>query len=313
MQYRRSPLRLSRLPAAAATERRSRTKQGARANIVPKPFTSRKKRGGIKGASRVETGASKSLQKALRILLYMGDNGPALGVTQLASGLSLNKTTVHRLLHAMEKFELIERNPESDRYRLGLKLHELGTRAVESRTLRTEAHRFLLELSRASHETVSLAVPGPGGVLCLDRVDSRDSIINVRTPIGARFPPHCTAAAKAILAYLPEDEVEPIISIMGLTSYTAYTLTTLADVKKNLREAAERGYALDRQETERGLSAVAAPIWSRDGHVIAAVGMAGPTPRFRGKELARKIALTMETTAKISASLGHNDSSREGF
>lgn len=260
---------------------------------------------------RSETGSSKSLQKALRILIYMGDHGPALGVTQLASGLSLNKTTVHRLLNAMEKFDLIERNPESDRYRLGLKLHELGTRAVESRTLRTEAHRFLLELSRASHETVSLAVPGPGGVLCLDRVDSRDSIITVRTPVGARFPAHCTAAAKAILAFLPEEEVDAILSIMGLTSYTAHTMTTVAEVKKNLREVAQRGYALDSQETERGLSGVAAPVWSRNGRVIAAVGMAGPTPRFRGKELLRKIALTKETTAKISASLGHNDSSNE--
>jgi IclR family transcriptional regulator, KDG regulon repressor len=266
-----------------------------------------------RGRAKGETGSSKSLQKALRILLYLGDNGPALGVTQLASGLSLNKTTVHRLLNAMEKFDLIERNPESDRYRLGLKLHELGTRAVESRTLRTEAHRFLLELSRASRETVSLAVPGPGGVICLDRVDSRDSFINVSTPIGARFPAHCTAAAKATLAYMPEDDAEAILSIMGLTAYTPNTMTTLAEVKKNLREVAERGYALDRQETERGLSGVAAPVWSRDGHVIAAVGMAGPTPRFRGKELARKIALTKETTAKISASLGHNEGSREGF
>jgi IclR family transcriptional regulator, KDG regulon repressor len=254
-------------------------------------------------------GSSKSLQKALRILLYMGENGPALGVTQIAGGLNLNKTTVHRLLRAMEKFDLIERNPESDRYRLGLKLHELGTRAVESRTLRTEAHRFLVELARQTHETVSLAVPGLGGVVCLDRVDSSHSIITVRTPIGARFPPHCTAAAKATLAYLPDEEVEAILSIMGLTAYTPNTLKTLAEVKRNLREVAERGYALDRQETERGLSGVAAPVWSREGRVIAAVGVAGPTPRFKGKELARKIALTKQTTAKISASLGHQAAS----
>lgn len=260
-------------------------------------------------AARGQAGSSKSLQKALRILLFMGENGPALGVTQLAAGLNLNKTTVHRLLQAMEKFDLIERNPESDRYRLGLKLHELGNRAVESRTLRTEARRFLVDLSRATHETVSLAVPGLGGVVCLDRVDSAHSIITVRTPIGARFPPHCTAAAKATLAYLPDEEVEAILSIMGLTAYTPHTMTTLAEVKKNLREVAERGYALDRQETERGLSGVAAPIWSRDGRVIAAVGVAGPTGRFKGKELARKIALTKETTAKISASLGHQSGS----
>ena len=120
--------------------------------------TSRRKR----RPAASDAGSSKSLQKALRILLHMGENGPEMGVTQLASELSLNKTTVHRLLNAMEKFELIERSPEGERYRLGLKLHDLGTKAIESRTLRTEAHRFLLELSRVSHESVSLAVPGPG-------------------------------------------------------------------------------------------------------------------------------------------------------
>jgi len=261
---------------------------------------------------RAAAGSSKSLQKALRILLYLGENGPELGVTQLASGLSLNKTTVHRLLNAMKKFDLIEKNPEGDRYRLGLKLHELGTRAVESRTLRSEAHRFLLELSRASHETVSLAVPGPGGVLCLDRVDSRDSIATVRTPIGARFPAHCAAVAKAALAYLPEDELDAILSIAGLKPYTSFTLTSLSEIKKDLRQVAARGYALDSQEFERGLSGVAAPVRSREGRVIAAVGMAGPTPRFRGKELAQKIALTKEIAARISASLGDGNAA-SGF
>src|SRR5208282_5779808 len=153
----------------------------------------------------------------------MGKNGPEMGVTQLASALSLNKTTVHRLLNAMARFELIEKNAESGRYRLGLKLHELGSRAVESRTLRTEAHRFLLALSRESHETVSLAVPGPGGALCLDRVDSPDTVITVRTTVGALFPPHCAAVGKAAIAHLPEREIDSILSISGLTRYTPFT------------------------------------------------------------------------------------------
>jgi IclR family transcriptional regulator, KDG regulon repressor len=271
-------------------------------------FKFRRKRG--RAAS--QAGSSKSLQKALRILLYMGGNGSEMGVTQLASGLGLNKTTVHRLLNAMEKFELIERSPEGDRYRLGLKLHDLGTKAVESRTLRTEAHRFLLELSRVSRESVSLAVPGPGGVICLDRADSRDTVITVSTPIGSRFPAHCTAVAKAALAYLPEKEVDAILRGAKLTPYTASTLTSLPAVKKNLREVVERGYALDSQETERGLTGVAAPVRSREGRVIAAVGMAGPTPRFQGKELAQKIALTKETAAKISATLGAGRPSANG-
>jgi DNA-binding IclR family transcriptional regulator len=253
--------------------------------------------------ARPETGASKSLQKALRILLYLGEHGPEMGVTQLASGLELNKATVHRLLNAMKKFELIEKSPEGDRYRLGLKLQELGTRAVEARSLRSEAHRFLLELSRASRETVSLAVPGPGGVMCLDRVDPTDSLMTVRTPIGARFPAHCAAVAKVALAYLPEEDVDSILSVAGLMPYTPFTMTRISDVKKNLRKVAERGYAIDSQELERGLSGVAAPV-TLDGRVIAAIGMAGPTPRFKGKELAQKIALTKQIASKISASLG---------
>ena len=155
-----------------------------------------------------EGGSSKSLQKALRILVYMGEQTPEAGVTELASDLGLTKATVHRLLNAMERFDLIERNEESERYRLGLKLHQLGSRAVESRTLRTEAHKLLVEMSRRSRETVSLATPAPGGVVCLDRLDSPHTIINVCTPVGSMFPAHCTAAGKAILAYMADDEIE---------------------------------------------------------------------------------------------------------
>ncbi len=252
-------------------------------------------------------GSSKSLQKALRILVHLGQNGPEMGITQIAAALSINKTTTHRLLNAMERFQIIEKNPESERYRLGLKLHELGTRAVESRTLRTEAHAALLELARASRESVSLAVPGSGGIMCLDRVDSRDTVIAVRTPVGARFPAHCTAVGKAVLASLPEKEIENILAAAvtpnGLPRFTPSTLTRISALKENLRLIVQRGYALDNEELERGLSGVAAPIRTIEGHVIGAVGMAGPTPRFRGKELARKIALTRDAAERISSSM----------
>jgi IclR family transcriptional regulator, KDG regulon repressor len=252
-------------------------------------------------------GSSKSLQKALRILVHLGQNGPEMGITQIASALSINKTTTHRLLNAMERFQIIEKNPESERYRLGLKLHELGTRAVESRTLRTEAHAALLGLAHASRESVSLAVPGSGGIMCLDRVDSRDTVIAVRTPVGARFPAHCTAVGKAVLASLPGKEIEIILAAAvtpnGLPRFTPSTLTRISALKENLRLIVQRGYALDNEELERGLSGVAAPIRTNEGHVIGAVGMAGPTPRFRGKELARKIALTREAAGRISSSM----------
>ena len=256
-----------------------------------------------------DEGSSKSLQKALRILVYMGDQAPEAGVTELASELGLTKATVHRLLNAMERFDLIERNAETERYRLGLKLHQLGSRAVESRTLRSEAHRLLVEMSRRSHETVSLATPAPGGVICLDRLDSPHTIITVCTPIGAMFPAHCTAAGKAILAYLPDDEIQAMVKRTGLRQYTPFTITQMTRLKENLRLIRQRGYAVDHQELERGLSGVAAPVLSAHEHVIAAVGIAGPTLRFRGKELAQKVVLVNEIAARLAMSLGRQDGS----
>jgi len=251
-----------------------------------------------------EEGSSKSLQKALRILVYMGEQAPEAGVTELASGLGLTKATVHRLLNTMERFDLIERNAESERYRLGLKLHQLGSRALESRTLRTEAHRLLVEMSRRSRETVSLATPAPGGVICLDRLDSPHTIITVCTPIGSMFPAHCTAAGKAILAYLADDEIQDLVKRTGLRQYTPFTITQMAQLKENLRLIRQRGYAVDHQELERGLSGVAAPVLSAHERVIAAVGIAGPTLRFRGKELAEKVALVTEIGARLAMGLG---------
>ena len=249
-------------------------------------------------------GSSKSLQKALCILLHMGENGPEMSITQLAAALSLNKTTVYRLLNAMERFELIEKNPESERYRLGLKLHELGTKALESRTLRSEARRFLTELSRRSNESVSLAVPGAGGVICLDRVDSSNSIITVSTPIGGHFPAHCTAVGKAVLAHLPEAKAYAILSRNGLKRFTSATLIRLAAVQENFELTRQRGYASDHEELERGLSGVAAPVFSRENHLVGAVGIAGPTGRFLGKDLAQKIALAKEFAARLSTAMG---------
>jgi IclR family KDG regulon transcriptional repressor len=251
--------------------------------------------------------SSKSLQKALRILLHLGQNGPEMGVTELAAAMNLNKTTVYRLLNAMAKFDFVEQNSENERYRLGLKLHELGRKAIESRTLQREAHRFLLELSRRSRETVSLAVHAPGSVICLDRLKSPQTLISMGTEIGARFPAHCTAIGKAVLAYLPAGEVETILRNCGMPRFTPSTLTRLADLQADLRQVRQRGYAIDNQELERGLKGVAAPVRTNQDRVIAAVGMAGPALRFRGRELREKIALVRETAEKLSASLGRSE------
>jgi IclR family KDG regulon transcriptional repressor len=253
-------------------------------------------------------GSSKSLQKAMHILFYMGQHSPEMRIAEIASGLRLNKTTVYRLLSALERLDLVQRDPENERYRLGLKLHELGTKAVRARTLQSESRRYLREMAQVCNEAVSLAVPGAGGVVCLERFDSPRTMITVRTPVGALFPAHCSAAGKAVLAYLSEEDVDAILLKHRLIRYTDHTHTRTAELKNDLRRVRQRGYALDEQELEYGLNGVAAPVISQDARVIGAVGIAGPTQRFQGKDLAEKIELVKITAQKIAANLGDRSS-----
>ncbi len=249
-------------------------------------------------------GSSKSLRKAMHILFHLGQNGPDMRMAEIASGLQMNKTTVYRLLSALEKLDLVQRDPESERYRLGLKLYELGTKAVRARTLQSEARRYLKEMARVSNEAVSLAVPGAGGVVCVERFDSPGTMISVRTPVGALFPAHCSAAGKAVLAYLSDKDVDAIVASNGLPRYTVHTHTEMGELKNDLRRIRQRGYALDEQELERGLNGVAAPVFLQDARVIGAVGIAGPTQRFQGKDLAEKVELVKTAARRIAASLG---------
>lgn len=250
-----------------------------------------------------EEGPGKSLQKALRILVYMGEQAPEAGVEELADELGLHKATVHSLLNTLERFNLIERDVETERCRLGLKLHQLGNRAAASQTLRMEARRLLVEMSRRSGETVSRATPAAGGVICMDRLDSPHTMIRVCTPVGSLFPAHSTAAGKAILAYLSDNEIEELVRRTGLRQFTPFTITPVANLKEDLRLIRQRGYAVDHQELERGLSGVAAPVLSAHQRAIAAVGIAGPTHRFRGKDLAHKVALVTEIAARLAMGL----------
>jgi len=256
-----------------------------------------------------QQGSSRSLQQALRMLVYIGEQAPEAGASELGAEFGLSESAVHRLLHLMEQFDIVEQDSRSGRYRLGLKLQQLGSRAVVSRTLRSEAHCFLLEMSRRSRETVSLATPAPGGAICLDRLDSPHTFITFRTPVGSLFPAHCTAAGKAILAYLSDSQIEEVVRRTGLRQYTPFTITRLVNLKENLRLIRRRGYAVDHQELERELSGVAAPVLCAHERVIAAVGIAGPTERFRGKELAGKVSLVTEIAARLAMGLGREGNS----
>jgi IclR family acetate operon transcriptional repressor len=188
----------------------------------------------------------------------------------------------------------------SSRYQISRTRQSRSPRALP---LQSEALPFLLELARRSNESISPAVPGAGGIIYLDRVNSPTSIITVRTLIGEHFPAHCTAAAKAILAWLPEREAYNILFRNGMKLYTPLTIPSLRKLKVALDLTSRQGYATDYEELEKGLSGIAAPVLYKGGRVIAALGMAGPTLRLVGPDFARMIPLLLDSAARLSKAL----------
>jgi len=163
-------------------------------------------------------------------------------------------------------------------------------------------------LSRRCNESVSFAVPGAGGIVCLDRVDPPDNIITARIPIGGLFQPHCTAHGKAILAYLPQKEVDAITKRNGMPRFTSNTILKYSQLLENLALTRHQGYATDSEELEKGLFGLATTVFMRGSHPIGALGIAGPSPRFRLQELTHKIILVRSFAVNISRALGRRGS-----
>src|SRR5713101_6668882 len=150
------------------------------------------------------------LDRALEILRVLGEKQDDCGLAELCNGLKLHKSTVHRLTMVLEQHRLVDKNPETGRYRLGLKLFEFGSKAIAALDLRGRARPYLDRLQRQFGETVFFCILDDGQVFYMEKVESQQSVRTACT-VGSRAPAYCTAVGKAMLAELPEGEVSEVI------------------------------------------------------------------------------------------------------
>jgi len=189
------------------------------------------------------------LDRALAILETLSQQGPDLSLADISEKLQLHKSTAHRLVMVLERYKLIEKNSVSGRYRLGLKLFELGTKAVNQLDLRERAHPLLESVVLETGETVHLCIRDDFEVVYLDKVEPSRSV-RMACSVGRRNPAHATAVGKAMMAYLSDVEVEGLVRRHGLKPLTANTITTLSQLKAELAKIRKRGYAIDDEEIE---------------------------------------------------------------
>jgi DNA-binding IclR family transcriptional regulator len=243
-----------------------------------------------------------SLDRAVAVLEMLGESDTALSLAEVCQRLRLHKSTAHRSLMVLERSALIERTPEN-RYRLGLKLYELGNRAVEQVDLRARVHPYFRRLATQVGETVHLSVLQKTSIVYLDKVEPNRRVC-VSSKTGTSNPVYCTSMGKAMLAFQPPEVIDQIVSKIRFVSYTSKTLTSRDALMKALERVRRRGYAIDDQEIEIGVRCIGAPIFDEQRNAIAAVSVSGPASRITAPTMPEIAEHLLRCCRDISVSLG---------
>ena len=250
------------------------------------------------------------LDRALAVLQVLSQEGPDLTLAQVSSLLHLHKSTAHRLIMVLEGHKLIERNSKTGTYRLGMKLFELGTRAVSQLDLRERARPILERLVRETDETVHLCVYDNGEVVYVDKVEPARSV-RLASTVGRRHPAFCTAVGKAMMAIMPEEQVEAAVQKHGLRPLTRKTIGSLGELKSELAKVRKLGYAADDEENEEGVCCVGAVVQGISGEPTAAISVSGPSFRLPSYKIPVVAKAVIAAASTLSQELGYHPSSDE--
>jgi IclR family acetate operon transcriptional repressor len=249
----------------------------------------------------------QAIERAVAILNAFTPEAPELGVTELAERLELHKSTVHRFLVNLEAAGLVERNPRTARYRLGLRIFELGGLVLQQMNLWDEALPFLEGLVRDSGETGHLAVLDGGEAIYIEKVEARRAL-RIPSAMGRGYPAHATSLGKVLLANLPPAAADEVLAERGLARYTPNTITDPDGLRDELARIRDAGYAVDNEEYDEGLRCIGAPIHDHTGQVVAALGIGGPVTRVTPARVEPLAELVRAAAKGLSRRLGAHQS-----
>lgn len=248
------------------------------------------------------------LGRAFSILEAFSRNRGELGVADLTRMVRLPKSTVHRLVMILERHGYLEKSPFGGRYRLGSRVIQLGMLALNQLDLKSTATPYLERLAAETGETAHLGILRDGEIISLVHAQGRH-ILRMPSTVGRRIPAHCTSLGKAIMAFLPKEEIEKLTAGIILRRYTPKTLIKPSLLMADLRRVRKLGYATDNEEFEKGLKCIGAPVRDHMGRVIAAISIAMPAFRMekgRVPELTREV---LKSAEDLSSALGSRQKS----
>jgi len=258
---------------------------------------------------------SQSLERGLAILSCFTPKRPVLGIADIADELGMSRSTTHRYVITLLALGYLEQGA-SRKYRLGLRVTDLGMSALNSTGLREHAQPYLEELRQRSSYTVSLAVLDGPELLYVDQARSFrrgpvQSNVDVRT--GSRLPAYCTAMGKLLLANLPESDQRELLAQIKLTKQGPNSITSKKALREELDQVLDASFAVDDEELAKDLYSIAAPVRNEARQVVAAVDISVPSSIISLGELVDALGPHLVSTAdRISARLGFRRDDEQG-
>jgi len=246
----------------------------------------------------------RAVERALQILECFDDAHPEKGVSEIAQAVGLHKATTHRIMTTLLNFGYLERADDGQRYRLGIRLTELGFKVVRRMDLRREAIWYMNQLNQQLGEACDLSIFDHGNVFYIEVIQDNHAL-SISAAVGQRLPAHCTASGKLFLAHLPANELDVYLG-KPLPSFTKNTITSADVLRQQLEIIQQQRYAVDNEEFETGIRAVAAPIYNRESKMIAAISVPSPTSRMKMERVTEIAEVLTATTQAVSHRMGWN-------
>jgi DNA-binding IclR family transcriptional regulator len=185
-----------------------------------------------------------------------------------------------------------------------LQLISLSRSALENLDLREEAKPFLRSLMQESGLTVHMAVLERDEAVIIEKVEA-SGLVRLASWIGRRLDPNCTGVGKALLAFLPEDELNRLLESTVFARHNSRTITSKSALRRELLRVRQSGYALDDEEDEPGLRCLGAPVFDQNGRAVAAISVAGTTTQIAIDRVPSLARMVIRAALQISSSLGY--------
>ncbi|MGL6210035.1 MAG: IclR family transcriptional regulator [Paracoccaceae bacterium] len=238
--------------------------------------------------------------KALDVLDMVASVGRPVRFSELLATSAYPKATLYRFLQTLTHQGMLTLDPDRGTYALGVRLVRLAHAAWQQSSLAPLARPYLDDLSAVTGETIHLAQMDMGQVLYVDKRNAARPV-EMFSSAGKVGPAYCTGVGKAMLAHMPEEQLQAVLARQSFHVFTPQTLATPQALCAELLAIRARGYAFDREEHEPGIICVAVPILTRQGRVIGAISLTSTTQRATLDALEGRADQVKETAGKIAA------------